>query len=187
KSQRNEVLNFSGGFDSLAALAFLPENSSLVSMDFGSYFSREMQIIKKFNSHIVKTNILETDFRKNSWLYMVIDSILYKDYLNTDYNVFGSVMLSAVLSDSRFIKNATTPLIIEGAGMQSIPYTLGLTEIGALRVAAHYFPEHLDESLISLASEGSEKRYRKQLYLEIENERYNSNIEITKPVPPLEK
>ncbi|CAM4293328.1 hypothetical protein [Jeotgalicoccus halotolerans] len=185
KSFDNETLNFSGGFDSLAALAFLPRNSSLVAMDFGGDFNREMSIIKKFNSHIVKTNIIETDFRRNSWLFMVIGSILYKDYLNSDFNVFGSVMLSAVLSDSRFIKNASTPLLIEGAGMSSIPYTLGLTEIGALRIAAHYFPEHINESLISLASEGSEKRYRKQLYLEIENERFNSNIEITNPVKPL--
>src|SRR5699024_2617147 len=32
---------------------------------------------------------------------------------------------------------------------------------------------------------GSEKRYRKQLYLEIENKRFNSNIEITNPEKPL--
>lgn len=187
KSFDNHTLNFSGGFDSLGALAFLPEKSSLVSIDFGKHFSREMKMINQFDSHIVKTNILDTDFRKNSWLIMVVASILYKDYLNTDYNVFGSVMLSAVLSDSRFIKNASTPLLLKGAGMKSIPYTLGLTEFGALRLAAHNFPGYIDDSLRSLASQGTEKRYRKQLYLEIDNDRFNTGIKITEPVKPLEK
>ena len=35
------VLNFSGGFDSLAAHYLLPEDHKLVSLDFGGRFSRE--------------------------------------------------------------------------------------------------------------------------------------------------
>lgn len=81
KSFGNQTVNFSGGFDSMAALPFLPKNSSLVSMDFGGHFSREMKMINKFDSYIVKTNILETNFRRNSWLFMVIGSILYKDLI----------------------------------------------------------------------------------------------------------
>jgi len=182
KNFGNQTLNFSGGFDSLAALAFLPDNSSLVSMDFGGGFSREMQMINSFDSHIVKTNILETDFRRNSWLFMVIGAILYKDYLNTDFNVFGSIINAAFMQNSRFIKNYKTPLLIEQAGMKNIPYTQSLSEIGSLRVSTINFPEKINSSLVSLANPKEEKRFRKQLLLEIELERFNYDIQLTNTV-----
>lgn len=178
----NQTLNFSGGFDSLAALAFLPQNSSLVSMDFGGGFSREMQMINNFDAHIVKTNILETDFRRNSWLFMVIGAILYKDYLNTDFNVFGSIINAAFMQNSRFIKNYKTPMLIEHAGMKNIPYTQSLSEIGSLRVSTLKFPDKINSSLISLANPKEEKRFRKQLLLEIEIERFNHDITLTETV-----
>jgi len=178
----NQTLNFSGGFDSLAALAFMPENSSLVSMDFGGGFSREMEMINSFNSHIVKTNILETDFRKNSWLFMVIAAILYKDYLNTEFNIFGSIINTAFMKNSNFIKNYKTPLLINRAGMTNIPYTQSLSEIGSLRVSTFNFPDMINSSLISLANPKEEKRFRKQLLLEIEIERFNHDIQLTDTV-----
>lgn len=185
KSFGNHTLNFGGGFDSIAALALMPENTSLVSLDFGKHFSSKVKIMNQFDSHIVKTNLLDTDFRKNSWLFMTISSILYKDYLNSDFNIMGTVLSSQALSDSRVIRNAGTPGIIKGVGMNTIPYTLGLTEFGTLRLAAENFPEYIDDSLKLLAFKGTEKRYRKQLYLEIENERFNTEIIISDPVEPL--
>lgn len=182
KNFGNQTLNFSGGFDSLAALAFLPQNSSLVSMDFGGGFSREMQMINTFDAYIVKTNILQTDFRRNSWLFMVIGAILYKDYLNTDFNVFGSIINAAFMQNSRFIKNYKTPLLIERAGMTNIPYTQSLSEIGSLRVSTLNFPDKINSSLISLANPKEEKRFRKQLLLEIEIERFNHDIKLTDTV-----
>src|SRR5699024_4505488 len=105
QNKHNHTLNFSGGFDSMAALAFLPNHSSTVSMDFGGSFNREMKMINKFNSHTVKSNILETDFRKNSWMFMTIASIMYKDYLDTKYNIFGSIINAAFMQNSNFIKH----------------------------------------------------------------------------------
>ncbi|MHA7579446.1 hypothetical protein ACX12E_03535 [Paenibacillus vandeheii] len=40
----NISLNFSGGFDSLAALCLMPEKTKLVSMNFGKSFERERTI-----------------------------------------------------------------------------------------------------------------------------------------------
>lgn len=187
KSFGNQTLNFSGGFDSLATLPFLPENSSLVSMDFGGHFKREMSMIELFDSHIVRTNILETNFRKNSWLFMLIGSILYKDYLNTDYNISGGVIGAGFLLNSNFVKNFSTPTLINETKMKSIPYTLALSEIAAIKLALHNYPELMDSSLVSLANPKEEKRYRKQLLLEIEIEKSNSEIKLSNKVAPPSK
>lgn len=182
KTSHKHTLNFSGGFDSLASLALMPQNSSLVSMNFGGHFKREMSMIEKFNSHIVTTNILETDFRKNSWLFMLIGSILYKDYLDTSYNVSGGVIGASFLKNSKFINNYNTPTLISGSNMKSIPYTLSLSEIAAIKVAAHNYPDLMDTSLISLANPKEEKRFRKQMLLEIEIERSNLDITLSNAV-----
>lgn len=184
KSRDKHTLNFSGGFDSLASLPFLPENSSLVSMNFGGHFKRELSMIKKFESHIVTTNILDTDFRKNSWLFMLIASILYKDYLDTSFNISGGVIGASFLKSSRFITNYATPSLITAANMKSIPYTLSLSEIAAIKIAAQNFPHLMDDSLVSLANPKEEKRFRKQLLLEIEIERSNLDISLPNRVTP---
>ncbi|WP_166626556.1 hypothetical protein [Jeotgalicoccus sp. S0W5] len=182
KTESKHTLNFSGGFDSLASLAFMPDNSSLVSMNFGGHFKREMSMIEKFNSHIVTTNILETDFRKNSWLFMLIGSILYKDYLDSSYNVSGGVIGASFLKNSNFINNYSTPILISGANMKSIPYTLSLSEIAAIKVSAYNYPHLMDMSLTSLANPKEEKRFRKQMLLEIEIERSKLDINLTNTV-----
>ncbi|SDL33617.1 hypothetical protein [Lacicoccus qingdaonensis] len=184
KSRDKHTLNFSGGFDSLASLPFLPQNSSLVSMNFGGPFQRELAMIKKFDSHIVTTNILETDFRKNSWLFMLIASILYKDYLDTTFNISGGVIGAGFLKNSRFITNYATPSLITAANMKSIPYTLSLSEIAAIKIASQNYPHLMDDSLVSLANPKEEKRFRKQLLLEIEIERSNLDISIPNRVTP---
>src|SRR5699024_10734053 len=165
KSKDKHTLNFSGGLDSLASLPFLPKNSSLVSMNFGGHFKRELAMIKKFESHIVTTNILDTDFRKNSWLFMLIGSILYKDYLDTSFNVSVGVIGAGFLKNSSFITNYATPILISAANMKSIPYTLSLSEIAAIKIASQNYPDLMDDSLVSLANPKEEKRFRKQLLL----------------------
>jgi len=187
KSKDKHTLNFSGGLDSLASLPFLPKNSSLVSMNFGGHFKRELAMIKKFESHIVTTNILDTDFRKNSWLFMLIGSILYKDYLDTSFNVSGGVIGAGFLKNSSFITNYATPILISAANMKSIPYTLSLSEIAAIKIASQNYPDLMDDSLVSLANPKEEKRFRKQLLLEIEIERSNLDISLPNSVIPPKK
>jgi len=184
KNFGNHTLNFSGGIDSLASLPFLPNNSSLIFMNFGGPFKRELNMIKNFSCHIVNTNILETDFRKNSWLFMFIGTILYKDYLNTTYNISGGVIGAGFLNNTKFAKNYSTPVLLRDAGMASIPYTLALSEIAAIKLAINHYPDLISESLVSLANPKEEKRYRKQLLIQLEIERSNLDIDLQDLVPP---
>lgn len=182
KSQGNHTLNFSGGFDSLAALSLVPKNTSLVSMDFGSHFSREKVMFEIFDSMKVSTNIIETNFRKNTYLFMIIGTILYKDYLNTDFNIYGDVIGAWFLKNTSYIKKYKTPFIIRKIGMNNIPYSVGLSEIGAIKLATNYYPDMMNQSLNSLANPNEEKRIRKQLFLESFLNKNNKYINITNKV-----
>ena len=66
--------------------------------------------------------------------------------------------------------------------MKSIPYTLSLSEIAALKVSAYNYPHLMDMSLTSLANPKEEKRFRKQMLLEIEIERSKLDINLTNTV-----
>lgn len=167
--QDSVVLNFSGGFDSLAAMALMPSARKLVSMDFGGRFSREKEFFSDFDTKIVSTNILQTPLKKNSWSFMGIASILYGDYYSFKYITFGGILeagISNFLDDPIAAKNITFPPF-KAMGMENAPYVLGLTEVGTIKVVAKYYPNLIKKSLNSLANPGEEKRYRKQVLLDI--------------------
>ncbi|MBU8731729.1 hypothetical protein KM915_16880 [Cytobacillus oceanisediminis] len=189
KKGGNVTLNFSGGFDSLAAKCLMPDNTKLVSMDYGGRFSREKTFFEKFDTCIVSTNLLETPLRYNSWSMMGIASILFSDYLGTTYQTFGSILEAGPnnFSDNPVAaKNISFPPFA-AAGMENAPYVLGLTEIGTLRVLSHFSPELISGSLDSLASPGEEKRYRKQVLTLIESEKSKKDFKLNlvdKPSKP---
>lgn len=179
-----QTLNFSGGFDSLAAKHLMPEEKRLVTMDFGKAFARERLMFNQFDTHIVKNNILDTNFRKNSENFMFIGSVLYMDYFQTTYNITGTILGALPLKNHNQFKKESQHEIYK---MKNIPYTLGLSEVGAVRVASESIPEKMSDSLTSLANPGEEKRYRKQLLLEIDKERYSTDIQIENPVDAPER
>src|SRR5699024_6541660 len=88
---REKVLNFSGGFDSMAALALEP-NAHLVSLDFGGRFSRERQFFEKFQPNIIETNLVDLKLNRYSWTFMGIGALLFRDELNISSYAFGSIM-----------------------------------------------------------------------------------------------
>ena len=88
----NTILNFSGGFDSLAALYLIPGNVNLVSVDFGGTFSRERNFFAKFCPYTLKTNFRQVQLDKNSWTFMGAGALLYAEYLKAEYNVFGTIL-----------------------------------------------------------------------------------------------
>lgn len=186
KRQKNLTLNFSGGFDSLAALYLMPENTNLVSMDFGGRFSRERSYFQKYNTHIVETNLLETELRKNTWSFMGIASILYSDYLSTDYHTFGGIL------EASFNNFAEKPLAAKNisfppfmmSNIENAPYVLGLTEIGTVMVLINHAKNEIPESLESLALPGEEKRYRKQVLCNIVAKKAGVKIDIRSIDPP---
>ncbi|MNZ36665.1 hypothetical protein D3C78_540940 [compost metagenome] len=180
------TLNFSGGFDSLSALCLMPDDTNLVSMDFGGRFGREKDFFGKFDPVVVTTNIIDTPFRSNSWSFMGIGSILTSSYYNTKFNTFGGILEASPNNFDKVptaAKNVTFPPF-SAAGMINAPYTLGLSEVATMHVIAQAMPDMVSESLDSLAEPGTEKRYRKQVLAEIMTQRHGVPLRINKlPAP----
>lgn len=167
----NSTLSFSGGFDSLAALAILGEKSNLVSIDFGKRFSREKNFFEQFSTTSVETNAREFE---SSWTFMGIGAILLREYFRADYFAFGSILEASPWHFSFQNRSANTHAIFAAAGLKAINPILGLTEFETTRIAAQAFPEVILESLTSLAEVHSEKYLRKTLMLKY----INSEIEL---------
>lgn len=181
-----QALSFSGGFDSLAALALMPEDTNLVSMDFGGRFSRERTFFERFNTTIVSTNLLETELRRNSWSFMGSGAILTSAHCRAEYHTFGSILEAGadnLNTDPVAGRNQTFPAFHE-AGYTNAPYVAGLTEIGTLLVMAHYKSDQIKDSLISLASPGEEKLYRKKVLADVVATRLGTALDIPDVVKP---
>lgn len=161
-------LNFSGGFDSLAAKNLMPGNTILLSMDFGGRFSRERVFFKKFKPYIVKTNLLETHLKRNSWAFMGIASILYSKYLDLKYISFGGILEASAsnFSENPIAARMNTFEPFKSAQLITAPFVIGITEIGTAMIIDSFMPDFLFESLESLANNGEEKKYRKQLIMD---------------------
>ena len=100
----------------------------------------------------------------------------------------GGVINPGFLQNKNFLNNYSTPYLVRSAGMQSIPYTLPLTEVGTVKIITRNTPDFVDKSLASLANPKEEKRFRKQTFVEIEKERFGFNIDlpnkVEKPLQP---
>lgn len=168
---KNTLLNFSGGFDSMATLYLLPKKTKLVSIDFGGNFKRENEFFKKFKPYTVQTNIRNQGIRldKNSWTFMSIAAILYADFLKAKYNVFGTILEASKMqtdaNSSSFDKSYVPPFSF--IGLNDLKITNGLTEVGTVMIMLSYGKKYISDSIASLAALKSEKRYRKQTLLDI--------------------
>lgn len=162
----NYVLNFSGGFDSLAALALMPTDVKLTSLDFGGAFKREADFFRNFDTTVISTNFRKEGFAENQWTFMGVAPILLRDYFQAYSYSFGSILEGSPwnLRQDKFESKAQP--IFAAAGLKMFNPLLGLTEIGAIRLLVHYSPELAKDSLKSLAAPGSEKFNRKSLLLE---------------------
>ncbi|MBP2216327.1 hypothetical protein [Arthrobacter sp. CAN_C5] len=159
------LLSFSGGFDSLAAKMLMPEDVKLVSMDFGGRFARERESFERWDTLRVSTNLADTPLRQNSWSFMGIGAILAGNHYKAKYHTFGGI-LEASPDNMRTApvaaRNNTFPPF-KAAGYINAPYVLGLTEIGTLAVMLRTEPNLVANSLLSVASPGEEKLYRKSI------------------------
>lgn len=157
------VLSFSGGFDSLAAKALMPENTHLVSMEFGGWFKREAAFFKRFSPITITTNARRipnqtTSFARNHWGFMAIGAILTRSYLGARYHTFGSILGSEFESPGPS-RVKLAPL--ENLGFVDAPYTNGITEIGTAKIMVQAYPNLLRESIDSLAGDRDRKRFLK--------------------------
>lgn len=173
----------------MAAMSLMPEDTQLVSMDFGGRFAREREFFEKFDTLTVSTNVVDTPLRLNSWSFMGIGAILTSDYFGAEYHTFGGI-LEAGPDNMRLApaaaRNNTFPPF-RAAGYINAPYVLGLTEIGTLTALLSTTPNLISESLLSVASPGEEKLYRKALLAKIVASRLGTTIhlpEIKTPTTP---
>ena len=179
------VLNFSGGFDSLSALALLPKDTELVSMDFGGRFSREREFFQLYDPKIVSTNLAQTSLRRFSWSFMGIGPLLYRDLLKSRYFAFGSIYeASGFKLREPQKKNFTFPAF-SGVGYESAMPVAGISEIGTAQMILNRSPEIVEQSLRSLASPGDEKYFRKIAIVKTVADRLG--IDVTVPSLDLEQ
>lgn len=170
------ALSFSGGFDSLAASCVLPDDTKLVSIDFGHWFQRETDFFEKFDTNILSTNVRKYRYDAESWTFMGLGAILYSDYLNIKYHAFGTV-LEAGTNEFIFERYDMPLTPISQAGMIDITaVSRGLTVAGTAMLISHYRPELMKDSLYSLGQPGSEKLFRKKVVMDIVCERYQRDI-----------
>lgn len=175
-NKSGHILSFSGGLDSLCAKCLMPDNTHLVSMDFGGRFARERKFFSQFDTCTVSTNLADTHLRKNNYLFMGIAAILFSDYTNSTYHTFGTIMEAS--QDPIININRKFPYINNYLSLQSAYYVYGLTEIGTAMVCLKSVPEIFAESCESVASRGENKKYRKQLIAKIVSDKTGVNIDI---------
>ena len=178
---KNFVLNFSGGFDSLAAYSLMPkERTKLVSIDWGGHFFREEMFFRRFNPYTLKTNIQQLGYCRETWTFMGIGMILFARMLGIEYGVFGGTFENTALNMLRCPRIAsdyqTNPFSF--LGIKDMRVTHGLTEIGSLMSVMKHFPSYFMDCLMSVAAPGSEKRYRKSLLAYIVNKRFGYGIDV---------
>lgn len=156
------ALNFSGGFDSLASLALLGEDSVLVSVDFGEGFEREGRFFRDFDTCVVSTNARKY---AKSWTFMGIGAILLRECLGADFIAFGNIFEASPWNFALRTRPPATNPIFEAAGFTAVNPIVGLTEFATTKLALQAFPAQVVDSLTSLADPNSEKYLRKYLML----------------------
>lgn len=178
------ALNFSGGFDSMAALALLPDDVELVSLDFGGAFARERDFFQTFQTTILPTNFRQLGLALNSWSFMGVGPILLRDHLGIGSYGFGTILEATPynLIDGLDFRNTPNPWF-RAAGLSQFNPALGLTEVGTAMLLQSRFPQHVEASLTSLAAPSSEKAYRKALMLHLAGRLTGNSFDVPTDAP----
>lgn len=163
----SQALNFSGGFDSLAARIMMP-NAHLVSLDFGGRFSRERRFFERFDPLIFSTNLVDLKLNRYAWTFMGLGTTLLRDELDLRSYSFGSIQAGSLPRlFSRPLDQSTMGLTIANSlGMVNENSVAGISEIGAIQVVARRQPGILLDALTSVALPDEDKFQRKHQMLE---------------------
>lgn len=156
---KNSVLSFSGGFDSLACKYLMPDDTQLVAIDFGGWFTREKDFFVKYDPLVISTNVrMETPLARNSWAFMAIGALLTSKHFETRTHTFGTTLSTEIMNIPR---QQPTLSLFYPLGIQEASYVRSLPDIGTARVAIQGNPDVIIESLHSLAGVNDPKRFRK--------------------------
>lgn len=163
------LLNFSGGFDSMSALALTEGRPvQLLSVDFGGAFAREEAYFRDFDTIVCSTDLRRKGFHRNDWRFMAACSLLLADMLSLGTIGFGSPLEASSWNFRRSYAGRPPDDRLFGAlGLHQTSWIRGITEIGTAMVMLALKPDAIVPSLASLATKGTEKYLRKQLLVEI--------------------
>lgn len=163
---RESALNFSGGFDSLAAYSLLPD-ANLISLDFGGRFSRERLYFEKYNPLIFETNLTSIGLNRHSWQFMGIGSILLRDELGLGSYSFGSIMAGSLprLLHGPLDQSTGGIGVANDLGMRLQNPVAGISEVAALSLVMSSAPHELIDVLHSVALPREDKFLRKHQML----------------------
>ncbi len=167
KMMRQDIktLNFNGDLSNLSALALTPGEVNKVSLDFGQESIRMYEMFDRWNSRIVKTNVMATHFPKITSDYYMIGSILYKDYFNTTYMITGLQLNPLTFNMTKIEAEQAI------AGMINLPHSLGLTVVGHTKIACRHWSNILESAISSVKLSEPHVSSLQRLLVEIENER----------------
>lgn len=167
KPGKERGLNFSGGFDSLAAKEILGD-SHLISIDFGGAFTRECDFFQWFSPLTFRTNMTALKLNTYSWQFMGFGAILLRDELQLGSYSFGSILAGSLprLFSDPLDQNMGGMAVANALGMKLENPVAGVTEIGALHVVAKNHPELLIDALKSVALPNEDKFQRKYQMVE---------------------
>mgnify|MGYP007092277790 FL=1 len=170
------VLNFSGGFDSLAAKFLLPPETELVSLDFGGRFGREAKFFSQFHPMAIRTNLVETPLRANSWSFMGMGPLLLRQNVKAKFFAFGSIYEATGFRRVNPNQSVGTFPPFKLAGYQNVSPVRGVSEFGTARILLSHRPDLIEDSLNSLASPGEEKHVRKILITRVVAEQMGIDV-----------
>ena len=176
------ALNFSGGFDSLAARLFVPD-AALISLDFGGRFSREREFFQRFDPLTFRTNLVDLGLNRYSWEFMGMGSILLRDELQLSTYAFGSILAGSLprLLRSPHDQNVAGVRAADAIGLVCRNPVVGLTEIATLSLAFRAWPSLMIDTLTSVALPLEDKHARKRQMLKAVGLKHSIPLEIETP------
>ena len=120
---------------------------------------------------------------------MGVGSILFSDYLNSKFHLFGTVFeafhmhaTQELTKQKKFIEEPFNFI-----GITDLKLIQGLTEIGTALVLCNTYPHLVNDSLTSLSQPKTEKRYRKQIITDILQKKFDLNIYLEPTEPPMKE
>lgn len=173
---KHTLLCFSGGFDSVAAMALLDNSTGLLSIDFGGWFEREALFFKKFKTTTVKWKLRGSRSNQSvkfnesiDWRFLLAPALLFRKEHEHLAILTGTIMEAAPY----WFNGIERPKFKEynkdyGSSVALVNPIACLTEYATTLIISKYLSsEDIQLSLKSLASPNSIKAFRKKTLLSL--------------------
>lgn len=129
---------------------------------------------------------MTTGLRSNSWSFMGIGPLLLANCFESPYFAFGSILEASQLRLNAPASAAHTFPPFKLAGYESVAPVAGISEVGTVLLVLRHNPDLLSKSLLSLASPGEEKYFRKIALAQLVDDIFGFGIDAP-PLPTSQK